>query len=152
MLQWLCLYLSTYSRAVVERCVCKEVFYRAAIDILIYKPSPSRSRSTLSINKTRTQIVNELDASVVSLNLDLYPGCVVVESGTGSGCMTLAMARAVYPNGHVHTYEYNGVRAQTAVYKILYCMLLCAIWCPLMPIPPIPPTPPIHPILPTPYI
>ncbi|KAJ1438768.1 S-adenosyl-L-methionine-dependent methyltransferase [Ochromonadaceae sp. CCMP2298] len=63
---------------------------------------------------TRTQIVNELDSSVVTLNLDVFPGCVVVESGTGSGCMTMSLARAVHPNGHVHTFEYNGVRAQKA--------------------------------------
>ena len=48
------------------------------------------------------------------MNLDVFPGCVVVESGTGSGCMTLSLARAVYPSGHVHTFEYNGVRAQNA--------------------------------------
>ena len=64
--------------------------------------------------QTRTQIVNEMDASIINLKLDVHPGCVVVESGTGSGCMTLSLARAVYPNGHVHTFEYNGVRAEKA--------------------------------------
>lgn len=63
---------------------------------------------------TRTQIVNEVDSSVVTMMLDVYPGCRVVESGTGSGCMTLSLARAVYPNGHVFTFEYNGVRAEKA--------------------------------------
>jgi tRNA (adenine57-N1/adenine58-N1)-methyltransferase catalytic subunit len=58
--------------------------------------------------------VNEVDASVVTMMLDVFPGCKVVESGTGSGCMTLSLARAVYPNGHVYTYEYNKVRAETA--------------------------------------
>ena len=63
---------------------------------------------------SRTQIVNDLDSSIVICALDLFPGCVVAESGTGSGCMTLAMARAVSPNGHVYTYEYNTMRALTA--------------------------------------
>lgn len=58
--------------------------------------------------------MNELDSSVVTLNLDVAPGSVVVETGTGSGCMTLSLARAVHPNGHVFTFEYNGVRAQKA--------------------------------------
>ncbi len=58
--------------------------------------------------------MNELDSCVITLNLDVFPGCVVVESGTGSGCMTLSLARAVYPNGHVYSYEYNSVRAETA--------------------------------------
>lgn len=64
--------------------------------------------------QTRTQIVDELDSSVVSLALDLYPGCIVVESGTGSGCMTLAMAKCISPSGQVYTYEYNATRATAA--------------------------------------
>ena len=63
---------------------------------------------------TRTQIVDQFDASFIVMHLDLFPGCRVIESGTGSGCMTLAMARAVQPNGHVYTYEYNEVRSQEA--------------------------------------
>ena len=58
--------------------------------------------------------MNELDASYVILNLDLYPGCTVVESGTGSGCMTLAIARVIAPTGQLFTYEYNPVRAEAA--------------------------------------
>lgn len=55
------------------------------------------------------------DASFVTLQLDLYPGCVVVESGTGSGNMTVNFARAISPNGHVHTFEYNADRASMAI-------------------------------------
>lgn len=46
--------------------------------------------------------------------LDVHPGCTVVESGTGSGCMTINLARAVSPHGHVHSFEYNGARAEMA--------------------------------------
>ena len=46
--------------------------------------------------------------------MDLYPGCRVIESGTGSGVMTVAIARAVYPTGHIYTYEYNASRAEQA--------------------------------------
>lgn len=44
----------------------------------------------------------------------MAPGSKVVETGTGSGCMTLSLARAVHPSGHVFTFEYNKVRAETA--------------------------------------
>ena len=64
--------------------------------------------------QTRTQIVDEVDSSVVTLHLDVHPGFTVVETGTGSGCMTMSLARAVHPSGHVFTFEYNGVRAQKA--------------------------------------
>ena len=64
--------------------------------------------------RTRTQIVNDTDCSIITMNLDLFPGCVVVESGTGSGNMTLAVAKCVAPHGHIHSYEYNGSRAESA--------------------------------------
>lgn len=39
----------------------------------------------------------------------------MVESGTGSGNMTVNFARAVAPSGHIHTFEYNGDRASKAI-------------------------------------
>eukprot|EP01039_Chlorochromonas_danica_P010161 gene10161-11245_t len=80
----------------------------------IYVLTPTPELWSIAVH-TRTQIVNELDSSVVTLLLDIHPGCKVVESGTGSGCMTLSLARAVAPNGHVYTFEYNAVRAAKAV-------------------------------------
>lgn len=58
--------------------------------------------------------MNELDSSIIILNLDIHPGCTVIESGTGSGCMSLMLARALYPSGHLYTYEFNPVRAEKA--------------------------------------
>lgn len=63
---------------------------------------------------TRTQIVDDSDASFVTMTLDVFPGSHVVESGTGSGSMTLSLARAVGPKGHVFSYEYNATRATEA--------------------------------------
>ena len=60
--------------------------------LLALQPTPELWASAQS---TRTQIVNNTDASVIAFNLDLHPGSVVVESGTGSGCMTLAIANCV---------------------------------------------------------
>ena len=79
----------------------------------IYALEPTPELWSSAFN-TRTQIVNSMDACVITLNLDVFPGCVVVESGTGSGCMTLSLVRAVAPTGHVHTFEYNPTRAETA--------------------------------------
>ena len=58
--------------------------------------------------------MNESDASYIISQLDIYPGSKVIESGTGSGCFTVALARTVYPTGHIHTYEYNATRADEA--------------------------------------
>ena len=62
----------------------------------------------------RTQIVHELDQSMVIFMLDLKPGCMVLESGTGSGAMSTAIARTVSPGGKVWTYEFNGDRVEKA--------------------------------------
>lgn len=62
----------------------------------------------------RTQIVYPHDTAIVSMYLDLRPGCVLIECGTGSGSATTAFARVVAPHGHVHSYEFHEPRADAA--------------------------------------
>jgi tRNA (adenine57-N1/adenine58-N1)-methyltransferase catalytic subunit len=52
-----------------------------------------------------TQIIYGKDAAQIALRLNLYPGRRIVEAGTGSGGLTLVLARAVMPIGHVYSYE-----------------------------------------------
>ena len=65
---------------------------------------PSTHDLILQLKRT-TQIVYPKDAAYIVLRLNLFPGRRVVEAGTGSGGLTLAMARAVMPEGHVYSYE-----------------------------------------------
>ncbi|PXF42129.1 tRNA (adenine(58)-N(1))-methyltransferase catalytic subunit TRMT61A [Gracilariopsis chorda] len=62
----------------------------------------------------RTQIVYPHDSAIIAALLELRPGSVVVECGTGSGSASMAFARAVAPTGRVLTFEYHHVRAKAA--------------------------------------
>ncbi|THU57879.1 hypothetical protein C4D60_Mb03t08230 [Musa balbisiana] len=62
----------------------------------------------------RTQILYLADISFVISYLEVVPGCVVLESGTGSGSLTTSLARAVAPSGHVYTFDFHEQRASLA--------------------------------------
>lgn len=55
--------------------------------------------------KRPTQIIYPKDIGLIILKLDIGPGKKILEIGTGSAALTLAMASLVRPNGHVFSYE-----------------------------------------------
>ena len=80
----------------------------------------------------RTQILYTADISMVTLQLGLRPGSIVLESGTGSGSMTHAIAKTVAPNGHLYTFEFHQQRAEIAQSVCVLCVcvcICCAVLC-----------------------
>ena len=102
----------------------------------------------------RTQILYLPDISLITLELELRPGSVVIESGTGSGSLTHSLIRAVAGggastsssavedgtstvaaagggDGHVWSFEFNAVRAASASAEIVahglskHCTVTC---------------------------
>lgn len=65
---------------------------------------PSTHDLILDLKRT-TQIMYPKDIGYVLLKMNVGPGSRVVEAGTGSGGLTLALARAVKPTGRVYSYE-----------------------------------------------
>ncbi|KAK1791609.1 hypothetical protein P4O66_013606 [Electrophorus voltai] len=62
----------------------------------------------------RTQILYTTDIANITLMLDLKPGSIVCESGTGSGSLSHAILRTIAPSGHLHTVEFHAQRAEKA--------------------------------------
>ncbi|KAI8871752.1 tRNA methyltransferase complex GCD14 subunit [Ramicandelaber brevisporus] len=62
----------------------------------------------------RTQILYLPDIAFISAQLDLRPGAVVLEAGTGSGSFSHSIARTIAPHGHLHTFEYHEERVSKA--------------------------------------
>ena len=79
--------------------------------VYLLKPTPELWARSLP---HRTQIVHELDASMIVWYLHLQPNMVVCESGTGSGAMSHFLLRAIAPHGRLHTFEFNAMRADAA--------------------------------------
>lgn len=79
--------------------------------VTLLAPTPELWTAVL---RHRTQILYAADISLVVGCLGLRPGAVVLESGTGSGSLTHALARAVAPAGRVHTFDFHAGRAAEA--------------------------------------
>lgn len=60
----------------------------------------------------RTQILYTTDIATITMLLELKPGSVVCESGTGSGSLSHAILRSIAPTGHLHTVEFHQQRAE----------------------------------------
>ena len=81
------------------------------LDFLILRPTTYDLISHLA---RPTQIMYPKDIGFVILRLGLSSGKTVIEAGTGSGAMTVAMANAVKPEGHVYSYEIRSGFLQSA--------------------------------------
>lgn len=62
----------------------------------------------------RTQILYQADISFICAHLDIKPGSVVVESGTGSGSLSHSIIRSILPNGTLYTFDYDKDRVVAA--------------------------------------
>jgi len=70
--------------------------------VLLLEPSLS---DLITRIKRNTQIIYPKDAAYLVHRLNLRSGDHVIEAGTGSGGLTIALAWAIAPTGRVYTYE-----------------------------------------------
>ncbi|XP_012326608.1 tRNA (adenine(58)-N(1))-methyltransferase catalytic subunit TRMT61A [Aotus nancymaae] len=79
----------------------------------VYVLHPTPELWTLNLPH-RTQILYSTDIALITMMLELRPGSVVCESGTGSGSVSHAIIRTIAPTGHLHTVEFHQQRAEKA--------------------------------------
>lgn len=77
---------------------------RTSKDAWLWVLRPSLEDYVL-LMKRKAAITYPKDAAAIVLMLDLSPGERVLEAGSGSGALTLFLARAVGPGGEVVSYE-----------------------------------------------
>lgn len=65
---------------------------------------PSLEQLIRSVRRA-TQIIYPKEIGYLLMKMNIGPGTRIIEAGTGSGGLTLALARMVQPIGHVYTYE-----------------------------------------------
>ncbi len=80
----------------------REVQSHLGYPFLVLEPS---THDLILDLKRITQIMYPKDIGYVLLKMNVGPGKRVVEAGTGSGGLTLALARAVMPTGRIYSYE-----------------------------------------------
>lgn len=79
-----------------------EVFTHSGKSYILLQPSLSDILEDLQRN---TQIMYPKDIGYVLVTMGIGPGVTVLEAGTGSGALTIALAWAVGPQGRVISYE-----------------------------------------------
>ncbi|EDW67011.1 tRNA (adenine(58)-N(1))-methyltransferase catalytic subunit TRMT61A [Drosophila virilis] len=77
----------------------------------VLQPNPELWTQTLP---HRTQIIYTPDISMILHQLEVRPGAVIVESGTGSGSLSHYFLRALKPTGRLHTFDFHEARADQA--------------------------------------
>lgn len=88
---------------------CKLQILKGFVHIL----HPTPELWTLAL-RHRTQILYNIDISEILFKLDIRPGSMVVEAGTGSGSLSHSILRSVYPSGHLHTFDFHSGRVEEA--------------------------------------
>jgi len=64
------------------------------------------------------QVIYPKDLGPILVSADIFPGARVLESGVGSGALTIALLRAVGPLGHVAGYELRDDFASKALHNV----------------------------------
>lgn len=83
----------------------------------VYLLRPTLQDHLMTIKRI-TQIIYPKEVGVILLKLGLRHGSTVIECGTGSGALTVALAWQVGPTGHVYSFEKEKAHHERARYNL----------------------------------
>jgi tRNA (adenine57-N1/adenine58-N1)-methyltransferase len=98
--------------AIIGQPLGREVSSHLGHTFLVLEPS---THDLIMNVRRHTQIIYPKEAGYIVLKMSLYGGKRVIEAGSGSGALTLALARAVAPEGRVFSYESRPEMGRNAV-------------------------------------
>lgn len=87
----------------IDQPLGRKILSTTGHDYLVLEPSLDELMR--EVVKRQTQIIYPKEAGRIIFKLNIYPGRRVIEAGTGSGALTLALARLVAPTGKIYSYE-----------------------------------------------
>ncbi|PSN52092.1 hypothetical protein C0J52_03897 [Blattella germanica] len=105
---------TTYGALKVQSLIGKKYGTKIALSrgwAYVLHPTPELWTLTLP---HRTQIIYTPDISMIIFQLEIKPGSIVVESGTGSGSLSHALIRCIKPSGHLYTFDFHEYRVSVA--------------------------------------
>jgi tRNA (adenine57-N1/adenine58-N1)-methyltransferase len=88
--------------------------YKSSLNIPFTVLKPQLADFILKSSRN-TQIIYAKDAALIAMYSGIGPGSRVVESGTGTGALTTAIAHYIKPNGKVYTYDIREESQKTAI-------------------------------------
>jgi tRNA (adenine57-N1/adenine58-N1)-methyltransferase len=88
--------------------------YKSSLNISFTVLKPQLADFILKSSRN-TQIIYAKDAALIAMYSGIGPGSRVVESGTGTGALTTAIAHYIKPNGKVYTYDIREESQKTAI-------------------------------------
>jgi tRNA (adenine57-N1/adenine58-N1)-methyltransferase len=97
--------------ALIGKSYGDKVVSSLGLDFWILKPT---TYDYVMRTERPTQIMYPKDIGIILLKLGICSGKIVVEAGTGSAAMTIAIATAVKPEGRLYTYEVRPEFVETA--------------------------------------
>lgn len=89
------------------------VLIESSLGIKFHALNPLIRDSVLKTDR-RTQVLYPKDIGYILFETGVNAGSKVIEAGTGSGALTMALADSVRPDGKVFTYEINPKFQETA--------------------------------------